>query len=132
MYGAESEDVIIPEYDRIYSLKDYIPGMMKEIRKDNEEKVILILDWNFFDYFRYKEDVSDSEMFSNVMNCLKEHDSLLLSSEDRERSNKEITEWEQEYKQEAVNVEIYEEGRYYIDPEMFTEQDHSSDPEILD
>ena len=58
MYGAESEDVIIPKYDRIYSLKDYIPEMMKEIRKDNEEKVILILDWSFFDYFRDKEEVN--------------------------------------------------------------------------
>lgn len=131
MYGAESEDVIIPEYDRIYSLKDYIPGMMKEIRKDNEEKVILILDWNFFDYFRYKEDVSDSEIFSNVMNCLKEHDSLLLSSEDRERSNKAVTEWGQEYKEKAVDVAIYNEGRY-IDPEVFRDQNPSFNPEILD
>ena len=131
MYGAESEDVIIPKYDRIYSLKDYIPEMMKEIRKDNEEKVILILDWNFFDYFRYKEDVSDSEIFSNVMNCLKEHDSLLLSSEDMERSNKAVTEWEQEYKEKAVDVEIYNEGRY-IDPEVFRDQNLSFNPEILD
>lgn len=106
--------------------------MMREIRKDydNREDFVLILDWNFFDSVRQEEDIDDCTILSNIVKDLKEGDSLILSSDNKERSEASVEQLEEESKKEVRNITIHDEG-YYINPEIFQEEESIYNPETL-